>query len=282
MKNNSELSYVSPEVKSKLINLIWERIQIEQPNLSSKVIPKAYMIGGQPGAGKSTSTEALIKEFNNNILKIDMDNYREFHPNYEQINHVYGKEASLYTNKFAAEVRDAIMKRALDNKYNVIIDGTMKNHALVEKQINQLEKAGYNIETRIYTCSKETSWSDVNERYNEMLKAGQIPRYVPKEFHDSVLTELPKTIDKLYQSGKIKIVEVYNRQEKLYDSRIDKGLPSVSIQNEINKNENKLSQDHSVKSQDDIFSKAFQTAHQKIENTRSISNEKSINKGIEI
>ena len=116
---------------------------------------------------------------------------------------------------------------------------------------------------------------------NGIMK-GQIPRYVPKEFHDSVLTELPKTIDKLYQSGKIKIVEVYNRQEKLYDSRIDKGLPSVSIQNEINKNENKLSQDHSIKSQDDIFSKAFQTAHQKIENKRSISNEKSINKGIEI
>ncbi|WP_334326805.1 hypothetical protein, partial [Gilliamella apicola] len=38
-------------------------------------------------------------------------------------------------------------------------------------------------------------------------------------------------------------------------------------------NENKLSQDHSVKSQDDIFAKALQTAHQKIENKRSISNE---------
>ena len=56
------------------------------------------------------------------------------------------------------------MKRALDNKYNVIIDGTMKNHTLAEKQIYQLEKAGYNIETGIYTCSKKTSWSDVNER----------------------------------------------------------------------------------------------------------------------
>ena len=65
-------------------------------------------------------------------------------------------------------------------------------------------------------------------------------------------------------------------------SRIDKGLPSVFIQNEINKNENKLSQDHSVKSKDDIFSKALQTAHQKIENKRSISNKKSMNKGVEI
>ena len=210
-----DLSVVDKNIKDDIVNKLWDRISSR--NLTSQQFPKAYMIGGQPGAGKTRSTEKLEEQYDYNILKIDMDDYRKRHPNFKEINEVYGKEASLYTNKFAAEVRDAIMKRALDNKYNVIIDGTMKNHTLAEKQINQLEKAGYNIETRIYTCSKETSWSDVNERYNEMLKAGQIPRYVPKEFHDSVLTELPKTIDKLYQSGKIKIVEVYNCQEKLYD-----------------------------------------------------------------
>ena len=53
---------------------------------------------------------------------------------------------------------------------------------------------------------------------------------------------------------------------------------SQSISNEINKNENKLSQDHSVKSQDDIFAKALQTAHQKTENKRSILDEINKNK----
>ena len=63
-----------------------------------------------------------------------------------------------------------------------------------------------------------------------------------------------------------KVVELTNNKYISADK-------SQSISNEINKNENKLSQDHSVKSQDDIFSKALQTAHQKIENKRSISNE---------
>ena len=163
---NNTLANFSELEKNNAIKKLWNDIK-KSSDITTQHEPKAYMIGGQPGAGKTRSTEKLEEQYDYNILKIDMDNYREFHPNYEQINHVYGKEASLYTNKFAAEVRDAIMKRALDNKYNVIIDGTMKNHALAEKQINQLEKAGYNIETRIYTCSKETSWSDVNERYNE-------------------------------------------------------------------------------------------------------------------
>ena len=63
-----------------------------------------------------------------------------------------------------------------------------------------------------------------------------------------------------------KVVELTNNKYISADK-------SQSISNEINKNENKLSQDHSVKSQDDIFAKALQTAHQKIENKRSISNE---------
>ena len=63
-----------------------------------------------------------------------------------------------------------------------------------------------------------------------------------------------------------KVVELTNNKYISADK-------SQSISNEINKNENKLSQDGSVKSQDDIFSKALQTAHQKIENKRSISNE---------
>ena len=59
-------------------------------------------------------------------------------------------------------------------------------------------------------------------------------------------------------------------------------MPSVSIQNEINKNENKLSQDNSVKSKGDIFAKVVQATGQKVENKKSILTEKSMNKGVEI
>ena len=55
---------------------------------------------------------------------------------------------------------------------------------------------------------------------------------------------------------------------------------SQSISNEINKNENKLSPDNSVKSKGDTFAKVVQATGQKEENKKSISNEtnKSENK----
>ena len=48
------------------------------------------MIGGQPGAGKTRSTEKLEEQYDYNILKIDMDDYRKRHPNFKEINEVYG------------------------------------------------------------------------------------------------------------------------------------------------------------------------------------------------
>ncbi len=48
------------------------------------------MIGGQPGAGKTRSTEKLEEQYDYNILKIDMDDYRKRHSNFKEINEVYG------------------------------------------------------------------------------------------------------------------------------------------------------------------------------------------------
>ena len=275
-----DLLVVDKETKDAIVDELW--YEISSQNLTSQQSPKAYILGGQPGAGKSTSTDKLEEQYNDNIVTVDLDEYRDQHPNYEALYEKYGKELSSYTHEFAGEIKEEIQKRAIDAKYNIIIDGTLGNVERAEQLIEGLKKEGYQVEVLIHTCPKEVSWQSVNERYENVLNAGEIPRFVPKIVHDKIIEVLPTNADKLSQSKQIESLTVHNRQEKIYDSKIDKGLPSVSIQNEINKNENKLSQDHSVKSQDDIFSKALQTARQKIENKRSISNEKSINKGIEI
>ena len=275
-----DLLFVDKETKDAIIDKLW--YEISSQNLTSQQSPKAYILGGQPGAGKSTSTDKLEEQYNDNIVTVDLDEYRDQHPNYEALYERYGKELSSYTHEFAGEIKEEIQKRAIDAKYNIIIDGTLGNVERAEQLIDGLKKEGYQVEVLIHTCPKEVSWQSVNERYEDALTNGKIPRFVPKIVHDKIVEALPTNADKLSQSNQIESLTVHNRQEKIYDSKIDKGLPSVSIQNEINKNENKLSQDSSVKSQDDIFSKALQTARQKIENKRSISNEKSINKGIEI
>ena len=277
-----DLLVVDKETKDAIIDKLW--YEISSQNLTSQQSPKAYMLGGQPGAGKSTSTKKLEAQYNRNILTVDLDEYRSSHPNYKALYEKYSKDLSSYTHEFAGEIKEEIQKRAIEAKYNIIIDGTLGNVERAEQLIEGLKKEGYQVEVLIHTCPKEVSWQSVNKRYENALTAGDIPRFVPKIVHDKIVEALPANADKLSQSNQIESLTVHNRQEKIYDSKIDKGLPSVSIQNEINKNknENKLSQDNSVKSQDDIFSKALQTAQQKIENKRSISTEKSMNKGVEI
>ena len=47
--------------------------------------PTCIIVGGQPGSGKSTRINEIIDSFDNNIIDINMDLYREYHPNYEWI-----------------------------------------------------------------------------------------------------------------------------------------------------------------------------------------------------
>ena len=122
----------------------------------------------------------------------------------------------------------------------------------------------------------ETSAIKLNKlTQNNFDKEKKLPylKHYLSRFGDYKDIQKEELVKALIESDKV--VELTNNKYISADK-------SQSISNEINKNENKLSQDHSVKSQDDIFSKALQAAQQKIENKRSISNEKSMNRGIEI
>ena len=89
-----DLLFVDKETKDAIVDELWNRISSQ--NLTSQQSPKAYMLGGQPGAGKSTSTRKLAAQYNRNILTVDLDNYRDQHPNYEALYEKYADDPSFY------------------------------------------------------------------------------------------------------------------------------------------------------------------------------------------
>ncbi|OCG71281.1 hypothetical protein A9G43_05735 [Gilliamella sp. Occ3-1] len=280
MNKNEILSQICIQEKSKIINDVWNDIHIDQPELiSQQSNPKAYVMGGQPGAGKSTSTNKLETKYKNNILTIDLDAYRERHPNFKALYEKYGKDSAVYTHEFASEIKEEILKRAIEAKYNIIVDGTLKNTNKAKKLIETLKNKGYQVDVLIHTCPKEVSWDSVNNRYENALKAGRIPRYVPKHIHDKVVAVLPNNADELSKSSQIEKLSVYNREKQLFDSKVDKGLPSVVIQAEINKNDKQLNKNNLTQPPNDPFSKALQTATERLEQ-RSTSNQKTRHQGM--
>ena len=104
-----------------------------------------FVLGGQPGAGKSSSKSIIEQKIPDaNYVKVDIDEYRSMHPYAEEIFLEYGKEASAHTHadvgKWGDTVRDEARKRGL----NVVVEGTMRTNSVC-KTIGDFEQDGYEI-----------------------------------------------------------------------------------------------------------------------------------------
>ena len=82
--------------------------------------PKAFLLGGQPGAGKF-SLESMIN-IKNEYISISGDDYRKSHPRYKQFNKIYGKDSSIHTQQQVGEMVEKLVKELKQEKYNIILD----------------------------------------------------------------------------------------------------------------------------------------------------------------
>lgn len=86
-------SYTEEEFKKVFQKIL----HFYQSRYSSQEYPKAVLLGGQLGAGKS-GLENMIN-WKDEYVSISGDDYRKFHPQYDQLNAIYGREASKYTQQ---------------------------------------------------------------------------------------------------------------------------------------------------------------------------------------
>ncbi|WP_296662978.1 zeta toxin family protein [Treponema sp. UBA753] len=63
------------------------------PFLEAEVSPEGFVLGGQPGAGKTTLTNMLSARLNKNIISISGDDFRPYHPHFEEIQNLYKEES---------------------------------------------------------------------------------------------------------------------------------------------------------------------------------------------
>lgn len=84
----------------------------------------AYLLAGQPGAGKTVLSSYIAGLFNGNIILINGDEYRRYHPNYRNLYDAYGAESVKMTSPFSSTVTEKCIDDLSDKRYNLIIEGT--------------------------------------------------------------------------------------------------------------------------------------------------------------
>lgn len=229
---------MDPKIIDEKFEEIWKDLLLESDLITPQERPAGYVLGGQPGAGKSYFTKTLLDELWGNAVVINADNYRKYHPDYIELQKD-GHEVSVdATAAFAGNMAEKLLGRALDGKYNVIIEGTFRTSETPCKTLRKMKDSGYRTHIRVQTCPAELSWESCQERYRAMLALNpDEARVTKRESHDTVVKNLPENIGKVIESGLADDTVVATRnkageRQVMFDSRTgmafsEKALRSV-------------------------------------------------------
>lgn len=86
--------------------------------------PTAFLLGGQPGSGKTSLRSAILEETQGNVIVIDNDTFKQQHPNFDELAKLYEKDVVKHVTPYSNRMTEAIISRLSDQGYNLVIEGT--------------------------------------------------------------------------------------------------------------------------------------------------------------
>lgn len=213
---------------NNVIDEIWIDEVLENSKFPKPVSdPKAFVFGGPPGAGKSSSMDKVAAEYlDSNALIISGDDYRRYHPNF-RILKTYGDEWSLKTSEWSAAIYEKIFEKATKEKYNIQIEGTFRDKKIVLATLDRLKDKGYAVNIAVVVASRALSEESIKERYDRQKKAGLAPRAVSAQYLDEYYQKFSSNTVDIFMAQKHSIFVVFQREkgkpvEKVFDSTLSK------------------------------------------------------------
>lgn len=208
-------NFIKKEFDKKL-NKIYKELT-KNVEISSKKL--AFLLGGQPGAGKSGMT-VLLESENKDMITINGDDFRKEHPHYKELEKQYDKESVEHTKSFSGKMTEALISKLSDEGYNLIIEGTLRTIEVPLKTQQELLAKGYQVELDVIQVRPEFSYLGTLTRYEEMIKRGLQPRATLAKDHQKVVDNIANNLNELYNKKGFSNIRIFNREgECLYSKR---------------------------------------------------------------
>lgn len=197
--------------------------------------PVGYILGGQPGSGKTTLHHLIAERTDSNIISINTDDYREFHPNFEAIVKKYGRDFVAHTNDFAKKISYILIEYFSERNFNLIIEGTLRTAETPEKFATALKEKGYTVNLYVMAVPAVLSYIGTLERYeNQYISRKEQARATGKDFHDHVVEQFPLNLQYLYEKQVFSEISIYTREgEEIYSSIATPSQTPVRLLKEI-------------------------------------------------
>lgn len=188
-------------------------------NMASQTNPYAAILGGQPGAGKTT-IHYMIQEKKDHVCVINGDEFRPFHPHFIELQNKYGDRSVEFTSKFSGEVTKELIEELSNRKCNIVIEGTLRTTNVPISTCNELKKKGYEVDLYVMAVKPEISYEGTINRYEHQLKNIQTPRATAKDHHDMVVNSLADNLSEICRDDIFDNIYICNRQKEiLYEKK---------------------------------------------------------------
>lgn len=194
--------------------------------------PSGVFIGGQTGAGKGGIDVFSEQEFqskNENAAVLDVDIYRAFHPYTDEILKKYPLLYAPITAESTGKILSMLIRYAIDNNYNFIHEGTLRNTIALETMKTMPSR--FTRYVRVMATSKYESLLTAFERNYEQIALSGYGRFTNVETHNITYDGVLNTIKAIEDSKEDIIIEIFKRGKdmvspiKIFSSRDDKRIP---------------------------------------------------------
>ena len=101
-----------------------------------------FILAGGKLAGATVAGIEMIETIkaNNKSTKfvvIDLDIFRQYHPDFEEIKKYHKEDGAMLTNSFAFQIEDEMLKYVIENSINTINVTSLRNTGLIMKNIKE-------------------------------------------------------------------------------------------------------------------------------------------------
>lgn len=215
----------SPERQAMREKLVAQRFEGKSP-VPADQQPVAVILGGGGASGKGTVLKMLHREgaVPHQAVELDPDSFKTgdakagLHgiPEYKQLVDAGDSRAASVTHDESSLLFKSALSRAIDGRYNMVLDRTMGDSAKGVADIKKLKEAGYKVKLIGVTA-------DVGDAIDRSVKRAQGPekRYVPLD----QLVKAHKGFAKSFESDYVPHVD----DAVLYDNNVPKGEPPAIV-----------------------------------------------------
>lgn len=189
------------------------------------------VLGGQPGAGKSS-----FYRTNNNLdnhIAINGDDFRIRHPNYEAIVKHDPEHYSELTQPFCNQVVEKLIEDLGNKGYNLIIEGTLRNPNVSINTCELLNTKGYHTDLVVVACDAETAWKSTISRAHIDLEKGNFPRLVSIDIYNQTVHRIPQSIETIKTQKCFDSITIINREGNILYRETDAQSPSKVLKEEL-------------------------------------------------